>query len=328
MPDEMSGISVISIEEVPSTSTEVEIRTGLKEKLLRTMRSKSRNTLPQPSNPLIREKPSPSSKRGPIIEETFYAPDSDKKCLLVPFDTDGRCPDGNDPRKKQNLQRHCSLPSIASSSSDTQCRICHSGVNTSDNPLIAPCRCNGSLKFVHTSCLVRWLEISSDKFWPTKQCELCAYRFKRHSLWKLRKLHWPVVSTEDRVLNVIFVCLLLMMITCIIIACYFPSVTRDSKYSSNHYIRFGDAFFRRDEITTAIAGVFFLISFLLALCTQYRAGGTVFRQLFRIWAINRNWLIRDYDPDDDAELNRSRSHATVTDPTVVEIDASPAVLII
>ena len=47
-------------------------------------------------------------------------------------------------------------------------------------PLIAPCFCAGSLKYVHQDCLQRWIK-SSD----IRRCELCKYQFTMES--KVRK---------------------------------------------------------------------------------------------------------------------------------------------
>ncbi len=43
-------------------------------------------------------------------------------------------------------------------------------------PLIAPCFCSGSLKYVHQECLQRWIK-SAD----IKRCELCKYPFSMQS---------------------------------------------------------------------------------------------------------------------------------------------------
>jgi E3 ubiquitin-protein ligase MARCH1/8 len=56
-------------------------------------------------------------------------------------------------------------------SSTVMCRICHCE-ETSEEYLIAPCFCNGSLKYVHQSCLQQWLKING-----TKSCELCKFDF-------------------------------------------------------------------------------------------------------------------------------------------------------
>lgn len=51
------------------------------------------------------------------------------------------------------------------------CRICHCE-GDEDCPLITPCRCTGSLSFVHQACLNQWIK-SSD----TRCCELCKFDF-------------------------------------------------------------------------------------------------------------------------------------------------------
>ncbi|CBY19379.1 unnamed protein product [Oikopleura dioica] len=57
----------------------------------------------------------------------------------------------------------------AESSLSNICRFC---MNPGDN-LIVPCNCKGSMKFVHNSCLIKWI-IHSDK----KQCEICKYAYQ------------------------------------------------------------------------------------------------------------------------------------------------------
>lgn len=57
------------------------------------------------------------------------------------------------------------------------CRICH-GEATEDEPLFYPCKCSGSIKFVHQSCLVEWLAHSQKK-----HCELCKTPFRFTKLY-------------------------------------------------------------------------------------------------------------------------------------------------
>lgn len=56
--------------------------------------------------------------------------------------------------------------SVTPSSQDI-CRICHCE-GDDESPLITPCRCAGSLHFVHQACLQQWIK-SSD----ARCCELC-----------------------------------------------------------------------------------------------------------------------------------------------------------
>ena len=48
------------------------------------------------------------------------------------------------------------------------CRICHSGDEAES--LISPCLCTGSVKFVHHTCLMSWLQRA-----VMSKCELCLY---------------------------------------------------------------------------------------------------------------------------------------------------------
>jgi E3 ubiquitin-protein ligase DOA10 len=36
------------------------------------------------------------------------------------------------------------------------CRICLSENWTKENPLISPCNCNGTMKYIHLKCLSEW----------------------------------------------------------------------------------------------------------------------------------------------------------------------------
>jgi E3 ubiquitin-protein ligase DOA10 len=38
------------------------------------------------------------------------------------------------------------------------CRICLEDIEEPDNPFITPCKCTGSVKFIHLKCLREWLD--------------------------------------------------------------------------------------------------------------------------------------------------------------------------
>ncbi|KAF6732687.1 E3 ubiquitin-protein ligase MARCH7 [Oryzias melastigma] len=61
------------------------------------------------------------------------------------------------------------------------CRICQMGEESSSNPLIQPCRCTGSLQYVHQECIKRWLrsKISSGtNLEAITTCELCKEKLR------------------------------------------------------------------------------------------------------------------------------------------------------
>ena len=66
---------------------------------------------------------------------------------------------------------HESLPSSRGCASkkdlylDLECRICH---DAEGQDLISPCHCAGTSKWVHESCIIKWIRHTK-----TKQCEIC-----------------------------------------------------------------------------------------------------------------------------------------------------------
>ncbi|KAF4983590.1 hypothetical protein FZEAL_1040 [Fusarium zealandicum] len=57
------------------------------------------------------------------------------------------------------------------------CRICR-GEATLEEPLFYPCKCSGSIKYVHQDCLMEWLSHSQKKY-----CELCKTSFRFTKLY-------------------------------------------------------------------------------------------------------------------------------------------------
>lgn len=64
------------------------------------------------------------------------------------------------------------------------CKICHLNAKE-DDPLITPCRCSGSVQFIHAKCLMRWLEISKKKSRKPLSCELCQYQYQWHKKFRV-----------------------------------------------------------------------------------------------------------------------------------------------
>ncbi|KAJ1334985.1 E3 ubiquitin-protein ligase MARCH6 [Microdochium nivale] len=71
----------------------------------------------------------------------------------------------------------------ATAEADT-CRICR-GEAATEEPLFYPCKCSGSIKYVHQDCLMEWLSHSQKK-----HCELCKTPFR------FTKLYSPDMPTR------------------------------------------------------------------------------------------------------------------------------------
>jgi len=72
----------------------------------------------------------------------------------------------------------------------SSCRICFEE-SEEDSPLIVPCRCSGSIQYIHEGCLNRWIDTSYRRLIPALahqdeitlknlRCELCHERYKIH----------------------------------------------------------------------------------------------------------------------------------------------------
>ncbi|XP_078577715.1 E3 ubiquitin-protein ligase MARCHF8-like [Branchiostoma floridae x Branchiostoma japonicum] len=110
--------------------------------------------------------------------------------------------------------RSQSRASMASSMADI-CRICHCE-GESENPLMSPCHCSGSLRFVHQACLQQWIK-SSD----TKSCELCRYNFVMDSKLKpFRKWEKLQMTSSERRKIVCSVTFHAIAITCVVWSLY------------------------------------------------------------------------------------------------------------
>ncbi|KAF4683745.1 hypothetical protein FOZ60_008663 [Perkinsus olseni] len=103
------------------------------------------------------------------------------------------------------------------------CRIC-SGT-AADGRLISPCRCKGSMKYVHVECLNQWRKVATnrDNFF---QCQTCKYKYKFKRTWFAGLLTNPVIVGLCTVLV-----LLLLIVLCgffgLMLGYFFPSEEED-----------------------------------------------------------------------------------------------------
>ncbi|XP_071829133.1 E3 ubiquitin-protein ligase MARCHF8-like [Apostichopus japonicus] len=95
------------------------------------------------------------------------------------------------------------------------CRICHCEGEES-KPLIEPCLCLGSLKFVHQECLQKWIKSSN-----TQNCELCHFNFVMQSklkpLGKWQKFEMSSLERRKILCSVLFH---IIVVVCIVWALY------------------------------------------------------------------------------------------------------------
>lgn len=127
--------------------------------------------------------PEPSTAAGecsPLLQ-TVQRPERDNTTVVIAPEI---C-HSHSSSSVRNLRREASSGSNAPSCSSNShpvlgtCRICFE-TDTSPsqdpaNPLICPCMCSGSSKYVHRQCLEQWRNTNhrADAYW---QCEVCKYK--------------------------------------------------------------------------------------------------------------------------------------------------------
>ncbi|KAI8143308.1 hypothetical protein BJV82DRAFT_612278 [Fennellomyces sp. T-0311] len=62
------------------------------------------------------------------------------------------------------------------SDDERTCRICGDGEEDQENALIRPCKCKGSMMYIHIDCLNRWRAMSPRQE-SHVQCDLCHYHY-------------------------------------------------------------------------------------------------------------------------------------------------------
>ncbi|XP_073503184.1 E3 ubiquitin-protein ligase MARCHF7 isoform X2 [Phyllobates terribilis] len=109
---------------------------------------------------------------------------SDNVMITVDIVPSGRTSDGQEGEKSENSRDPEKLKKIKESllleDSEEEdgdlCRICQTGVATPTNPFIEPCKCSGSLQYVHQDCMKKWLHAkiqSGSNLETISTCELC-----------------------------------------------------------------------------------------------------------------------------------------------------------
>ncbi|XP_014104932.1 PREDICTED: E3 ubiquitin-protein ligase MARCH7 isoform X1 [Pseudopodoces humilis] len=88
---------------------------------------------------------------------------------------ESKIPPSRDPERLQKIKESLLLEDSEDEEGDL-CRICQMSSASSDNLLIEPCKCTGSLKYVHQECMKKWLQSkinSGSSLEAVTTCELC-----------------------------------------------------------------------------------------------------------------------------------------------------------
>ena len=109
-------------------------------------------------------------------------------------------------KEKAKLNSNFENSSISSQKNSTSrptCRICYLLNSDIENPLISPCNCNGSMKYIHYKCLKNCIEANITKkieekykyyYWKNYCCEICQKEYQKYL--KIKYILYPLIDLE------------------------------------------------------------------------------------------------------------------------------------
>ncbi|XP_035008651.2 E3 ubiquitin-protein ligase MARCH7 [Hippoglossus stenolepis] len=105
---------------------------------------------------------------------------------------------GRDQEKLQKIKERLLMES--DEEEGDLCRICQMCEESASNPLIQPCRCTGSLQYVHQECIKRWLRSkigSGTNLEAITTCELCKQKLRLNiDNFNIQELYRTHVQSE------------------------------------------------------------------------------------------------------------------------------------
>ena len=106
-------------------------------------------------------------------------------------------------KDKKKYLDNISINSDKNSTSTPTCRICYITSSDYENPLVSPCKCSGSMRFIHYKCLKHCIEVNLTKKieqnykyynWKSYSCEICKEEYPKYI--KIKDSLYPLVDLE------------------------------------------------------------------------------------------------------------------------------------
>uniref|UniRef100_A0A3Q3KYF1 RING-type E3 ubiquitin transferase n=2 Tax=Mastacembelus armatus TaxID=205130 RepID=A0A3Q3KYF1_9TELE len=231
-------------------------------------------------------------------EEEYYGSDPRPRSLAFE-DKEGAIPQGG------GLDA-ASPPSLSESGMRSpQCRICFQGPEKGE--LLSPCRCDGSVRCTHQSCLIHW--ISERGSWS---CELCYFKYQVLAISTKNPLQWQAISlTVIEKVQIAAIILGSLFLIASISWLVWSSLSPSAKWQ------------RQDLLFQICYGMYGFMD-IVCIGLIIHEGSSVYR-IFKRWqAVNQQWKVLNYekikdlgDPITSSSKDTSRvernSSQTVTD---------------
>ncbi|XP_076012989.1 E3 ubiquitin-protein ligase MARCHF9-like [Genypterus blacodes] len=204
-------------------------------------------------------------------EEEYYGADTRPRSLALE-DLDSKLQTGLDAD---------SLPSLSESGMRSpQCRICFQGPGKGE--LLSPCRCDGSVRCTHQTCLIRW--ISERGSWS---CELCYFKYHVLAISTKNPLQWQAISlTVIERVQIAAIILGSLFLIASISWLVWSSLSPSAKWQ------------RQDLLFQICYGMYGFMD-IVCIGLIIHEGSSVYR-IFKRWqAVNQQWKVLNYEKAKD-----------------------------
>lgn len=211
------------------------------------------------------------------------------------------------------------------------CKICHVGATKNGDKLISPCKCSGTMQYIHCGCLLKWLEISNRTNEKPMNCELCSHEYTWHKKFNYRHMKLPKCSPKDLILHMIFIVAIGAMLLSAMAPMLYRKPSQDTALSAgsndasppannfrvsleepqknrrasapyHSHTPFSGASshlatgrLAHDEKFMLLCAASFFISFFLAIYVQTRARDTLYGLVVKFLSMNQTYYITEYD---------------------------------
>ncbi|XP_032386995.1 E3 ubiquitin-protein ligase MARCH11 [Etheostoma spectabile] len=195
--------------------------------------------------------------------------------------------------KEQTMHSNCSSETCIPTPS---CRICFQGAEQGD--LLNPCRCDGSVRYTHQHCLLKW--ISERGCWT---CELCCYRFHVIAINLKTPRQWQSITiTLVEKVQIIAVFLGSLFLVASISWLLWSTLSPQAIWQ------------RRDILFQICYGMYGFMD-LVCLGLIVHEGAAVYNVFMRWRAVNLHWDLKSYDKAKDME-ETSTGHSSLVPRTL------------
>uniref|UniRef100_H3AQI3 RING-type E3 ubiquitin transferase n=2 Tax=Latimeria chalumnae TaxID=7897 RepID=H3AQI3_LATCH len=161
--------------------------------------------------------------------------------------------------------------------------------------LLNPCRCDGSVRYTHQQCLLKW--ISERGSWT---CELCSYRYQVLAIKMKKPCQWQAITIslveKVQMIAVILGSLFLIAsVTWLLWSAFSPYAVWQ----------------RRDVLFQICYGMYGFMD-LVCIGLIVHEGAAVFTVFKRWRAMNLHWKVLNYDKTTDVEENSSNEESAAS----------------